>query len=130
MEVLHFECTGENGGKLAVTFSEAGHRAHARIVIANDWKSARIVELDRAELSLLRDVLFTDKAVARKSGAYLKIEEGDLAFTARFTNRGEPYRDGFDFNLEKDWEGYPVFVESGEVREFAKTIDQILKQGA
>lgn len=121
-EITHFELRGEEGRRLFVLFSHTDSELSARIVFADEWNKGREVELDQNELELLQAVLSVDAAQMRKDGAYLKISEGDLNFTVRDTNRGEPYRTGFDFNLEHEWEGYPIFIEIDECRDLAKMI--------
>lgn len=130
MNIQHFDRNGEDGGKLAVTFPEVGKNARATMVLTN-WKGARIVELDGGELTLLHAVLSADRTDARKHGAHLKMAADDITFSVTFTNRGEPYRDGYDINLDTgDWEGFPIFLESGDARDLATMIDKIMKQAA
>ncbi len=124
------QLSGEEGGRLVVTFTVAQDDAAARILFVDEWRKGREVTLDLNELERLREVLSTDAQTMRKDGAYLKLESDDLVFTVRDTNRGEPYRDGFDFNLERDWDGYPIFIETDECRAFAKEIGKILNEGA
>ncbi|NTF16832.1 hypothetical protein G6L37_00135 [Agrobacterium rubi] len=125
-EVTYIQLRGEEGRRIVVVFSNTDGDVSARLLFTDEWGMGREVQLDQGELDHLRGVLLTDAAEMRKNGAYLKLSDGDLNFTVRDTNRGEPYRDGFDFNLEQDWEGYPVFVEMDECREFAALIGKTL----
>ena len=124
--LTHFQLTGEEGRRIIVLFSGSDGDLSARLLFVDEWRKGREVELDCDELELLRTVLSTDAAAMRKSGAYLKLSDGDLNFTVRGTNRGEPYRDGFDFNVEQDWDGYPIFAELDECRDLAKIIGEAL----
>lgn len=122
--ITHFHLTGEEGRRIIVLFSD--NDVSARMLFADEWNKGREVELNRDELELLRAVLSTDSAEMRKDGAYLKLSDGDFNFTVRDTNRGEPYRQGFDFNVEQDWDGYPIFIELDECRDFARIIGKAL----
>jgi hypothetical protein len=128
-EMTILQLSGEEGGRLVVTFTVEQEDAAARILFVDEWRKGREVTLDLGELERLREVLSTDAQTMRKHGASLKLESDGLVFTVRDTNRGEPYRDGFDFNIEREWEGYPIFVELDECRTFARAIGKILKDG-
>ncbi len=128
-DIPHIHIPGEGRGRLAVTFHVSDGDTTARILFVDEWKMAREVELDSSELELVREVLSTDAETMRKKGASLKLGSDDLAFVVSATNRGEPYRDGFDFNVEREWEGYPIFVEIDECRAFARAIGKIMKDG-
>lgn len=125
-DTTHFQITGEEGRRLIVLFSDGDEGVSARIVFADEWSKGREVALDRDELELLQTVLSVDAEQMRKAGASLKLSDGDLHFSVRSTNRGEPYRDGFDFNLEQDWEGYPIFIEIDDCRDFARVIGKTI----
>jgi hypothetical protein len=127
IDIPHIQIPGEGSGRLSVTFHVSDGDTTARILFVDEWKMAREIELDSGELELVRDVLSTDAETMRKKGASLKLESDDLTFIISATNRGEPYRDGFDFNVEREWEGYPIFVEIDECRTFARAIGKMLK---
>lgn len=129
-DITLLQLSGEESRRLVVTFADTDGDASARILFVDEWSKGREVMLDLSELERLREVLSTDAQTMRRDGAYLKLESDDLIFTVRDTNRGEPYRDGFDFNLERDWDGYPIFIETDECRAFAKEIGKILNEGA
>lgn len=117
---------GEEGNSIVVVFSGSGDDLSAHLVFCDEWKEGRAVELDKDELQSLQDVLSVPSDQFLKKGAFLKLSDGNLDFTVRSTNRGEPYRDGFQFNLEKNWEGFPIFVELDDCRDFARLLAKTL----
>lgn len=129
IDIPHIHIPGEGSGRLSVTFHVSEGDTIARILFVDEWKMAREVELDSSELELVREVLSTDAETIREKGAFLRLGSDDIAFVVQATNRGEPYRDGFDFNVEREWEGYPIFVEINECRAFARAIGKMLKDG-
>jgi hypothetical protein len=129
-DITLLQLSGEESRRLVVTFADTDGDTSARILFVDEWSKGREVELDSSELDQLREVLSTDAATMRKHGAHLTIGSDDLTFAVRATNRGEPYRDGFDFNIERDWDGYPIFIETDECREFAKAIAKVLNQAS
>jgi hypothetical protein len=129
-DIGYIQLNGEDGTGLTVLFSDVESGISARIIFADGSGKGREVELDQPEIEALRDVLATDIRTTRKDGAFLKLESDDLTFTVRDTNRGEPYRDGFDFNLEREWEGYPIFIELEDCRDLVRAVDSALAKGA
>jgi hypothetical protein len=125
-ETSLFQLNGEEGRRLVVVFYETDGDVSARILFNDGYDNGREVELDSDELARLQGVLATDADTIRKQGASLSLEEGELVFTVHSSNRGEPYRDGFDFNLERGWDGYPFFIETNECRDFARVIGRAL----
>jgi hypothetical protein len=125
-DITHFQIVGEEGRRLVFTFSNSERNPSARILFVDEWSKGREVELDAEELMQLRAVLLTDSVVLRKQGARLELEDGGLCFSVHDTNRGEPYREGFDFNLEKDYDGYPIFAEISDCRDLARVIEAVL----
>jgi hypothetical protein len=129
-DITLFQLSGEESRRLVVTFAGTDAEASARILFVDEWSKGREVELDSGELEQLREVLSTDVTTMRKHGALLNLGSDDLSFVVRATNRGEPYRDGFDFNIEREWDGYPIFIETDDCREFANVIGKVLNQAS
>lgn len=118
--------SGEDGDELAIRHSSRlAATGTITLSINCGWGGREIaVELSHSDVTALRDTL---RALETNDRAQFKVEDGELVFSARYDNMGEPYREGVCLSLD-DPKPFPpsIFLETRRRNDLRVLLDKLL----